>query len=233
LATTLTFNRYWIGIAAMADIIQSAKGKPFMSNNPAQESLKHAKTDLPVHDLILQRWSPRAFTTQAVTDADLKTLFTAASWAASSYNEQPWRFLVGRKGDETYKKLFDTLAAPNQTWAASAPVLFASFGNKTFSHNGAPDAYGLHDAGAATANLALQAAHMGMHIHGMGGFDKDTLRAFFGVPSDFDVAAVWALGYVGEPDSVPDNFKDAEKAPRTRKPLDAFVFTEWDKPAKI
>ena len=202
-----------------------------MSNNPAQENLKHAKTDLPVHDLILQRWSPRSFTDQAVTDADLKTLFTAASWAASSYNEQPWRFLVGRKGDATYKKIFDSLAAPNQGWAQSAPILFVSFGKKTFSHNGSPDAYGLHDAGAASATLSLQATSMGMHTHGMGGFDKETLRAFFGVPTDFEVGAVFAVGYVGSPDAVPDNFKDAEKAPRTRKPLDTFLFTEWDTPA--
>ena len=197
------------------------------------DHVKHADTDSRVHDLIRSRWSPRAFSEEPISDADLKTLFTAASWAASSYNEQPWRFLVGRKGDETHKKLFSALAPPNQTWASSAPVLFATFGKKTFSHNGAPDAYGLHDTGAATATLSLQAAAMGLHTHGMGGFDKDLLRAYFGVPTDFDAGAVWALGYAGDPDTVPDNFKKDEKAPRTRKPLEAFVFTDWDKPAQF
>ncbi len=205
-----------------------------MADITAQDSLKHAHTELPVHELIQSRWSPRSFTDQPVTDEDLKTLFTAASWAASSYNEQPWRFIVGRKGDATYQKIFDTLAAPNQAWVGpSVPVLFASFGKKTFSHNGAPDAYGLHDAGAAAATLALQATAMGMHVHGMGGFDKETLRAFFGVPTDFEVGAVWALGYAGDPENAPENYKAAEKAPRTRKPLEDFVFTEWDQPAKL
>ncbi len=118
----------------------------------------------------------------------------------------------------------------NQAWAATAPVLFATFGKKTFSHNGSPDAYGLHDTGAACANLSLQAQALELHTHGMGGFDKETLRAFFGVPSDFEAGAVWALGYPGDPDNVPDNFKKDEKAPRTRKALDEFVFSGWDKP---
>lgn len=195
------------------------------------EHIKHAKVDMPVHDLLLSRWSPRAYTDQPVVDADLKTLFTAAAWAASSNNEQPWRFLVGRKGDETYKKIFDSLAPPNQTWAKSAPVLFASFGKKTFSKNGQPNGYALHDTGAASATLSLQAQSMGMHTHGMGGFDRETLRAFFGVPSDFEAGACWTLGYLGDPESLPENYKQIETAPRTRNPLESFVFTDWDKPA--
>lgn len=202
-----------------------------MPETTTLHDVKRARTELPVHDLILDRWSPRAFSDQPVSANDLKTLFTAASWAASSYNEQPWRFLVGRKGDETYKKLFASLAPMNQAWAKSAPVLYASFGKKTFSHNGSPDAYGLHDAGAASATLALQAKALGLHVHGMGGFDRDTLRAFFGVPTDFDAGAMWALGYAGDPDNVPDNFKQSEKEPRTRKALHEIVFSDWDKPA--
>lgn len=120
------------------------------------QNIKHAKTESPVHDLILQRWSPRAFSEQPVTDDDLRTLFTAASWAASSYNEQPWRFLLGRKGDQTYKKIFDSLVEQNQSWAESAPILFATFGKKTFTANGQPDAYGLHDTGAACATSTLR-----------------------------------------------------------------------------
>jgi nitroreductase len=195
------------------------------------EHTKHATAGAPVEDLLLSRWSPRSYTEQPVSDADLKTLFTAASWAASSYNEQPWRFVVGRKGDETYRKIFDSLAPMNQAWAKSAPVLFASFGKKSFTQSGQPNGYALHDTGAASATLSLQAQALGMHTHGMGGFDKETLRAFFGVPSEFEVGACWALGYLGDPDNVPDALKEAEKAPRTRKPLESFVFTDWEQPA--
>ena len=202
-----------------------------MTDTNELEKIKHATSDAPVEELLLSRWSPRSYTDQPVTAADLNTLFTAAAWAASSYNEQPWRFIVGRKGDETYKKIFDSLAPMNQAWAKSAPVLFATFGKKTFTQNGQPNGYALHDTGAASATLSLQAQALGMHTHGMGGFDKETLRAFFGVPSDFEVGACWALGYLGDPDNVPDNFKESEKAPRTRKSLGSFVFSEWEKPA--
>ncbi len=176
-----------------------------MSNNPAQEHLKHAKTDLPIHELILQRWSPRAFTDEPVTDADLKTLFTAASWAASSSNEQPWRFIVGRKGDASYEKIFNSLAEGNQKWAYEAPILFVTVAKKTFTKGGAPNGSAQHDVGAASATLSLQATAMGMHTHGMGGYDKETVRAFFGIPTDFEPIACWALGYVGSPDSLPEN----------------------------
>ncbi|MGI4758657.1 MAG: nitroreductase family protein [Janthinobacterium lividum] len=204
-----------------------------MAETQTIDHVKHARTDVPVHDLLLSRWSPRSFSDQAVSDHDLRTIFTAAAWASSSYNEQPWRFLVGRKGDETYKKLFDSLVPPNQEWARTAPVLFATFGKKTFSRNGAPNGYALHDTGAACANLSLQAQALGLHTHGMGGFDKETLRAFFGVPSDFEAGAVWALGYAGDPENVPDHFKADEKAPRERKSLNDFVFSDWEKPASF
>ena len=200
---------------------------------PELNQVKHAVTDLPVQELLLQRWSPRAFSDKLVSDADLQTLFTAASWAASSYNEQPWRFLLGRKGDETYKKIFGALVPPNQVWAGSAPILFASFGKKTFTQSGQPNAYALHDSGAATQNLALQATALGMHLHGMGGFDKELLRAYFAVPSEFEAGACWALGYAGDPANLPDNYKAQEQQPRERKPLSAFVFSEWEKAAEL
>ncbi len=202
-----------------------------MTDANALEHVKHATVDVPVNDLLLSRWSPRAYSDKPVTDADLKTLFTAASWAASSSNEQPWRFLVGRKGDETYRKIFDSLAPGNQAWVKSAPVLFASFGKKTFAKNGQPNGYALHDTGAASATLSLQAQSMGLHTHGMGGFDRETLRAFFGVPSDFEIGACWTIGYLGDPENLPDNYKVQEQSPRTRNPLESFVFTDWDKPA--
>jgi nitroreductase len=190
---------------------------------------KHATTELPVNDLLLKRWSPRAFAETSVSDADLRTIFTAAAWAASSYNEQPWRFVVGRKGDAAYQKIFGALVPMNQGWAKSAPVLYATFAKKTFSHNGSPNGAAVHDVGAASANASLQATELGLHTHGMAGFDREALRAAVGVPEDFEPVACWALGYLGDPGTLPEQFQQMELAPRTRKGLGEFVFSEWEK----
>jgi nitroreductase len=198
---------------------------------PGLEQLKHAVTVFPVEDLILRRWSPRAMADKPVSEADLKTIFTAAAWAASSFNEQPWRFVMGRKGDQTWTKILNCLMPANQSWANSAPVLVASFSRKTFSHNQTPNSVAQHDVGAASANLALQATALGFHAHGMAGFDKPRLHAALEVPSDFEPVACWAIGYLGDPDSLPQHFKEMEGKPRQRKPLAEFVFGTWDKPA--
>ncbi len=197
------------------------------------EKLKHAPDVAGVHDLILRRWSPRAFAEKAVSPADIRKLFEAARWAASSSNEQPWRFFVGRKGDETYRKIFDALVPFNQTWAKSAPLLILSVAKKTFTEKGNANNYNLHDTGAATAMLALQATASGMHAHSMAGFDTEQVRASFGIPSDYDIGAVTAVGYFGDPESLPDYMLKTEVAPRQRKPLEEFVFSEWEKPAQL
>ncbi len=197
------------------------------------EKLKQAPAVEGVPELILKRWSPRTFADREVPAGDLERLFVAASWAASSYNEQPWRFFVGRKGDEAYKKIFDSLVEFNQGWAKSAPVLILSIGKKTFSHNGSPNAYGLHDTGAATAYLGLAATSLGLHTHSMAGFDKELARAAFGVPADYEIGAVTALGYLGNLDDLPKDYQQSEMAPRTRKPVAEFVFSAWETPARF
>ncbi len=203
---------------------------------PSPEAIEKLKPAPPVEgvpDLILKRWSPRAFADKEVQDGDLERLFVAASWAASSFNEQPWRFFLGRRGDETYKKIFDSLVEFNQAWAKSAPVLILSIGKKTFSHNGAPNGYALHDTGAATAYLSLQATALGFHTHSMAGFDKDLARASFGIPSDYEIGAVTAVGYFGDPSILPEQMQQTEAAPRSRKPVSEFVFSGWETPAKF
>jgi nitroreductase len=197
------------------------------------EALKHAPAETGVADIILKRWSPRSFADKPVSSEDLTRIFTAAAWAASSYNEQPWRFLVGRKGDETYAKILDTLIGFNQSWASSAPVLILTVAKKTFAHNGQPNAYALHDTGAASANLTLQATALGLHTHGMAGLDKDKARASFSIPEDFEIGAVWALGYLGDPTALPEQMQQMELAPRSRKPLPEFVFQVWETPASL
>lgn len=197
------------------------------------EKLKHAPEELGLLPAIAERWSPRAFADKPISSPHLTKVFHAAQWAASSYNEQPWRFFVGRKGDPTYQKIFDTLMPFNQAWAKSAPVLVLSVAKKNFTHTGEPNAFNIHDTGAATSTLTLQARALGIHSHGMAGFDRDKARNSFHVPGDYDIAAVTALGYLGNPDTLPDNLKQMETSPRSRKPLQEVVFSEWEQPAKL
>ncbi|MGC9198512.1 MAG: nitroreductase family protein [Acidobacteriaceae bacterium] len=197
------------------------------------EEVKSAPVDSGILDVIRRRWSPRSFSDREVTDADLVKLFTAAGWAASSYNEQPWRFLVGRRGEATYDKILDALVEFNQVWAKTAPVLILSVSKMIFSTNGHPNALGLHDTGAASANMSLQAAALGLQTHGMGGVDRGKARASFAIPEDFEVGAAWALGYPGDPEALPIIYREMEKAARTRKPLREFVFKEWERAAEL
>ncbi len=197
------------------------------------EDVKSAPVDSGILDVIRRRWSPRSFSDQAVADADLVKLFTAAGWAASSYNEQPWRFLVGRRGEATYDKILDALVEFNQVWAKTAPVLILSVSKMIFSTNGHPNALGLHDTGAASANMSLQAAALGLQTHGMGGVDREKARASFAIPEDYEVGAAWALGYPGDPEALPIIYREMEKAARIRKPLREFVFKEWERAADM
>jgi nitroreductase len=198
------------------------------------EALKHAPASTGIHELIASRWSPRAFSDKPVSNEDLTKIFTAAAWAASSSNEQPWRFLLGHKGDETYAKIIDCLVEFNQTWARSAPVLILTLAKTTFTKEGSPNnGWALHDVGAASANMCLQAIALGLHTHGMAGFDKDKVRTHFNLPSDYTEAAIWALGTLGETSTLPDYMQKMELAPRVRKPLSELVFTDWEVPAKL
>ena len=197
------------------------------------DEVKAGPAESGVLDIVLKRWSPRSFADKPVPSSDLTKIFTAAAWAASSMNEQPWRFLVGKKGDETYAKILDSLVPFNQMWAHTAPVLILSVGKKLFTTNEKVNDYALHDTGAASANLSLQATALGLHTHGMGGVDRDKARSNFEIPEAFEVGAAWALGYLGDPDALPEPYSGMEKAVRTRNPLNEFVFAEWEKPAEL
>ena len=200
------------------------------------EEIKRAPASAHILDIIANRWSPRAFTDQSVSTEDLRTIFTAASWAASSTNEQPWRFLFGRSGDSTFARILDSMAEANQAWAKHAPILLLSVGKSTFSpgpYTGKHNPYALHDTGAASAFLALQTSALGLHAHGIGGFDHEKARAHFNIPEDFEIGACWAIGYLGDPDTLPERLRQRELASRSRKPLDDFVFAEWEVPAEL
>lgn len=195
--------------------------------NPALDGPveKLADTIPSVHELIRARWSPRSFSDRDVSDEDLKTIFEAARWAASSFNEQPWRFLVGRKSDPAaYEKILHVLLPFNQAWAKNAPVLFIMAAKRTFSHNGSANLFAMHDAGQALAHIFLQATALGLHAHGMAGVDRDRARTELGIPEDYEVAAAVALGYLGSPEQLSEQHRQQELAKRQRKPLKEIVF---------
>lgn len=187
-----------------------------------------------VLDVFLDRWSPRSFADRDVSPELLHKVFEAARWAASSYNEQPWRYVVGRKGDGTWQKIYDALVGFNKKWAQTAPVLILGMARTRFSHDETENRFGFYDLGAASSYLTLEAAAMGLKSHQMAGFDSDAARRSLGIPNEFAIGSVIALGYLGEPEALGDEqLIKGEVAPRKRKPLDEIVFSEWGKAAKF
>jgi nitroreductase len=196
--------------------------------------MKKAPAVRGVLPIIHTRWSPRSFSDRQIAPADLALVFEAARWAASSYNEQPWRFLVGTRNSLTHKKIFDSLGAFNQTWAGAAPVLILGAARTKFSHNDETNRVALYDLGAAASYLTLQAAAMGLATHQMAGFDESAARKAFEIPDVFALGAVIALGYQGEPSALNhERLIAQETTPRERKPLKDFVFSSWDTPADL
>jgi nitroreductase len=192
------------------------------------KKIKHAATLDGVLPIIQKRFSPRSFANRDVAQADLVKVFEAARWAASSYNEQPWRYLVGRRGSETHKKIAEALVPFNRQWAEKAPVLILGVAKTKFSHNDSPNLYAVYDLGAASSYLTLQAAELGLATHQMAGFDRDAARKLLEIPEGFDFGSVIALGYQGEPAQLTnEQMLKQETSPRERKGLGEFVFTKW------
>lgn len=198
------------------------------------DKLKHAPAVEGVLSAIHGRWSARAFEEREIGAEDLKRLFEAARWAPSSMNEQPWRFVVGLRGSKTHEILAESLMGFNKLWASKAPVLVVGVGQKHFTMNGNANPYALYDLGAATMQLVLQAAELGLTSHQMGGFDRAVLREKLGIPEEYEFGAVVALGYQAEPATLGDETMIArEVAPRSRKPLQEIVFAEWGESAEF
>jgi nitroreductase len=186
---------------------------------------KPASAAHPINELIRERWSPRAFLPKAVETGRLLSVLEAARWAPSSYNEQPWFFIVARAEDgEDFQKLLGCLVEANQAWAKGAPVLMISVAKTTFDRNGKPNRVAVHDVGLASENMVLEAVEQGLVAHGMGGIDVEKIRVVYGLPENCEAVAGWALGYEGEADTLPEQFQEAERAPRERRGLSQFVF---------
>jgi nitroreductase len=196
---------------------------------------KTATTSAPIHSLIGERWSPRAFASRPVEAEKLRSLFEAARWAASSFNGQPWNFIVATKDHpEDYKRVLDCFIEFNQGWAKNAPVLALSVAKLKFEHNGEPNRHAFHDVGQAVATLQLQAEALGLAVHQMAGIMPEKARELFAIPEGYEAVAGIAIGYPGEAHTLPDQLKERELAPRERKALDSFVFTgKWGKVSPI
>ena len=186
---------------------------------------KQATPGHPIHELLAKRWSPYAFSDRAVSDTDLRSLFEAARWAASSYNEQPWRYVVATKADRAeFDRLLSCLVEGNQVWAKAAPVLALGCTSLNFERNGKPNAAAIHDLGLASASLTLEATARGLLVHQMIGILPDRARELYRIPEGVQPLTGLAIGYLGDVDALPESLKPRDLAPRQRKPLGEFVF---------
>ena len=180
-----------------------------------------------LHEILARRWSPRSYSQKPVEAEKVRSLFEAVRWSASCFNEQPWRFLVAtREEPAEFARLLGLLVEKNQAWAKDAWVLGITTGKRTFTLNGAPNRFGLHDAGMALTSLMLQATASGLQAHGMGGFDAERARLELGIPEDFEVGAAFAVGY-------PEGTFDPPGG-RSRKSIGEIIFSGgWGKAALI
>ncbi|MBE9085061.1 MULTISPECIES: nitroreductase family protein [unclassified Tolypothrix] len=196
---------------------------------------KTADTLYPVEELLRERWSPLAFSEELVETDKLCTVLEAAGWAASSYNEQPWSFIVATKDNPVeFQRLLDCLVEGNQEWAKNVPVLMISVAKLNFERNGAENRHAFHDVGAATTTLAIQAMALGLFIHQMAGFDVAKAKEVYSIPDGYEPVAAIALGYLGDPQTLSEKLQQRELALRSRKPLETYVFSgSWNQVSPV
>lgn len=208
-----------------------------MSDTIVRDRLTIAKTSAtehPIAEVLQRRWSPLAFADRPVEPEKLLSVLEAARWAASSYNEQPWSYIVATKDNPAeFDRLLTCLAAGNQEWAQNAPVLMLSVAKLSFGRDNSDNRHAFHDVGAASANLANQAAAEGLEVHQMAGFDVAKAKETYSIPAGYAPVAAIALGYLGDPQLLSEKLQQRESSPRTRKPLAEFVFSgSWQQPSR-
>ena len=186
---------------------------------------KSADTEVALHPLLAERWSPRSFASDHVVgDAALTALLEAARWAPSAGNTQPWRFLVGRRGEATFAELASVLRPGNQTWAPRASVLVL-VAARTSDERGRPLPWARYDTGLAVAAMTLQAQHEGLATHQMGGFDAEGARDLLGPDQTLEPVVVLAIGVRDDEQWLPPELAERERAPRTRSPLESLLLS--------
>lgn len=180
------------------------------------------KSDYKILDILLNRWSPRAMSGKQLSDERLNTLFEAARWAPSSYNNQPWHFIYAKRDTVSWQKLFNLLVPANQSWAKDAAVLMVLISHNTFSYNNKPSRTHTFDTGSAWENLALQGSAMDLVVHGMEGFDYDRAKKDLHIPEDYTVEAMIAVGFPGPVENLPQDLR-AREVPSDRKKISEFI----------
>ena len=195
-----------------------------------EQPVKLANTEYPIHELLQKRWSPRAFSEKLIDTQMLNQLFEAARWAPSSYNEQPWRFIVARKEDqEAYKQLASVMNEFNQSWATDAPVLVLAITKTNFDLDGRDNPHAGHDLGQAIAHLTFEATKNNLYVHQMAGILPEKARELYNISDDYKPMTMFAIGYKGQPESLNDKMQKQETSPRIRKELDEIIFDgEWE-----
>ena len=189
-------------------------------------SLKKARNDHPIHPLLAERWSPYVFDPRPVEPEKLRSCLEAARWAASSYNEQPWFFLLATRDDEEeFPRMLGCLVEANQEWAQDAGALLITVVKRRFERNQKPNRVAEHDLGLAAGNLCMQATALGLSVHQMQGIEIEKAREIYSVPEGHDPWTAIAIGYVGDPKRArTEKFAERDRAHRGRRPLHEFVF---------
>jgi nitroreductase len=184
-----------------------------------------AVTDYPIHELIASRWSPYSFANRSVSNEDLRSLFEAARWASSSYNEQPWSYIVAKREDtDEFDRLLSCLVEGNQAWAKAASVLALGISRLNSARDNQPNRAAVHDLGLAAGALVLEATARGLAVHQMIGILPDKVRELYSVPEGYEPMTALAIGYAGDPTDLPEGLRPRDAARRPRKPLKEFVF---------
>jgi nitroreductase len=185
---------------------------------------KSNQIEYPVTDLIEQRRSRRAYSPQPIETEKINSLFEAARWAPSSMNEQPWAYIYATQDQpELWNKLLDTLNESNRVWAKHAPLFILSMARKTLIRNGAVNGAARYDVGAANAFLSMQATHLGLNVHQMGGYDRQKAIENLNIPETHEPMVIMAVGYLGDSENLSENLKNREDAPRERYTQEFFV----------
>ena len=192
------------------------------------QSIKEIPTQISVHPLIAKRWSPRAFSDQTVPEEVLERILEAARWTPSSFNEQPWRLILTQKGEGTgHDELVACLSEKNQLWAKKAPILILLVVKTHFSQNGKANRTSHYDCGAMAAFLTMQATAEGLYLHQIGGLDLEKCREAFEIPEGYEPWVALAMGYKGTLKDLPEQFRNAELAPRFRNTVESWAY--WEK----
>ena len=178
----------------------------------------------PINALLEGRWSSRAISGRTVEREKLATLFEAARWAPSCFNEQPWCYVIATQDDsESFERMASCLVDGN-AWAKSAYLLGLSIAKPRFARGGKPNIHAWHDVGAASLNLFLQATELGLYMHEMAGFNRERAKEVIGLDDDHEPVAMIAIGYPADPAALPEPLRVKESAPRERRGVEQFVF---------